>query len=119
MIERMSHLTNKLYTNKHKDCLSSQDVINVLDNIDKDFVAVPIDKATSNIALVGKRFYASVITREFGLNHNSSTDTYNNNGSLSANYIVDKSIRDLKIEFGIDNISIKNHRLPNMYWVAV
>ena len=24
--ERMSHLANKLYTNKHKDCLSSSDV---------------------------------------------------------------------------------------------
>ena len=64
----MSRLTNKLYTNKHKDCLSSPDVINALDNIHKDFVVVPIDKATGNIALVCKRFYASVITREMGLN---------------------------------------------------
>ena len=46
--ERMSHLTNKVYTNKHKDCLSSPDVINVLDNIHKDFVVVSIDKATGN-----------------------------------------------------------------------
>ena len=74
--ERMSHLTNKFQTNKHKDCLSSPDVINALDNIHKDFVVVPIDKATGNIALVCKRFYASVITRELGLNNNSSTDTY-------------------------------------------
>ena len=41
----MSHLTNKLYTNKHMDCLSSPDVKNALDNIHKDFVVVPIDKA--------------------------------------------------------------------------
>ena len=47
---------------------------------------------------------------------NSSTDTYNNAGGLSANDIIDKNIRDLKIKFGIDNIPIEN-RLLNMYWV--
>ena len=52
--ERMSHLANKLYTNKHMDCLSSLDVKNALDNIHKNFVVVPIDKATGNIALVCK-----------------------------------------------------------------
>ena len=44
----MSHLTKKLYTNKHKDCLSSSYVINTLDNVDKDIVVVPIDKATGS-----------------------------------------------------------------------
>ena len=57
-----------------------------------------------------------VITSELGLNNNSSTHTYNKTGGLSANYITEKNIRDLKIKFGTDNIPIKNHRLPNMYW---
>ena len=74
--ERMSHLISKLSTNKHRDCLSPSDVKKALDNIQKDFVVVPIDKATGNIALVSKRFYVSVISRELGLNNNSSTDTY-------------------------------------------
>ena len=82
----------------------------------RDFVVVPIDKATGNIALVCKRFYAFVITRKLGLNNNSSTDTYNNAYGLFANYPIDKNIRHLKIKLGIDNISIENHRLPNMYW---
>ena len=99
------------------DCLSSPDVKNALDNIHKDFVVVPIDKATGNIALVCKRFYASVITRELGLNSNSSTDTYNNADDSSANDIIDKNLKDLKIEFGTDNIPIENHRLSNMYWM--
>ena len=72
----MSHLRDKLYTNKNIDCLSSLDIKKALDNIRKDFVVVPIDKATGNI---------------------------------------DGNIRDLKIKFGIDNIPIENHRLPNMY----
>ena len=113
----MSDLTNKLCTIKHRDCLPSLDVKNILDNIHKDFVVIPIDKATGNIALVCKRFYGSVITRQLGLNNNSSTNIYNNAGGLSANDIIDKNIRDLKIKFGIDNIPIENHRLPNMYWM--
>ena len=46
------------------NCLSFPDVKNFLDNINKDFAVVPIDAATGNIALVCKRFYASLITRE-------------------------------------------------------
>ena len=46
--ERMNYLTNKLYTNKHRYWISSPDV----KNIHKDFVVVPIDKATGTNALV-------------------------------------------------------------------
>ena len=45
------------------DCLSSPDVKNALGNIHNDFVVIPIEKATGNIALACKRFYTSVITR--------------------------------------------------------
>ena len=65
----------KLYIDKHRDCLSPPDVKNALDNIYKDFVVVPIDKATGNISVICTRSYASVITRELGLNNNSSRDT--------------------------------------------
>ena len=93
----MSHLRNKLYTNKRMDFLSSPYVKNALDNIHKDFVVIPIDKATGNIALVCKIFYGCGVSRELGLKNNSSTDTYNNVGALPANDITDKNIRDLKI----------------------
>ena len=61
---------------------------------------------TGNVALVCKRFYASDITRELGLNNNLSADTYNDVGGLTANDIIEKNIRDLKIKFGTDNIPI-------------
>ena len=61
----------------------------------------------------------SFITRELGLNNNSSTDTYNNSGGLSANDIIDKIVKDLKIKFGIDNIPIANHRFRKMYWIPM
>ena len=51
------------------------------------------------------------------MNNNSSTDTYNNGSGLSPNDVIDRNIRDLKIKFGIGNIPIENHRLPNIYWM--
>ena len=92
----MNHLTNKLYTNKHREFLSSPDVKNTLDNIHKDFVVVPIDKATGNIGLISKKIHASVITRELGLNNNSPTDTCNNPSGFYVNDIIDKNLGDLK-----------------------
>ena len=50
-------MPNILYTKKHRDCLSSPDVKVALGNIQKNFVVVPVDKATGNIALVSKRYY--------------------------------------------------------------
>ena len=58
----------------------------------KDFVVAPIDKAAGNVALVYKRFHASVITREFVLNNNSSADTYNNANGLYTNDIIEKML---------------------------
>ena len=50
--ERRSCLTNKLYTNKHKDCQSSPDVINALDNIHKYFVVVPLKQLVRSLLFV-------------------------------------------------------------------
>ena len=91
---------------KHRDYQSSLDAKIALGNIHKDFAVVSINKATGSITLVCERFYASVITRELGLNNNSSTDTYNNADGLFANDIIDKNIRYLKVKFGIDSIPI-------------
>ena len=55
-------MANKFYTNKNRDRLSSPDWKYASDNISKDLLLVPIDKATGSIALVSKRFYGTVIT---------------------------------------------------------
>ena len=60
-----------MYSYKNTDCLSSPDLKNALHNIHKNFVVVPIDKATGTIVFKCKRFYASAIAKELGLNNNS------------------------------------------------
>ena len=80
---------------------------NALDNIPKAFVVVLVDEATGNITLVCKRFYASVITRELTLNNNSSTDIYNNTDGLSANDIIDKNMRNWKLNLVLTTFLLK------------
>ena len=69
-------LNNTLHQYKQFDALSSPDIRAALENVHKDFVVVTIRKATGNIALICKRFYASVKAKQLGLGNNNTTDTY-------------------------------------------
>ena len=76
-----------------------------------------MNKATGNMLLFVKRFYASVIATELGLRNNSSTDSYAKIKSLFANHIINKNLSDLTTRFCIADILIENHQLPHMYWM--
>ena len=115
--KRIEVLNNTLHKYKQSDALSSPDIRAALENVQKDFVVVPIDKATGNIALVCKRFYASVIAKELGLGNNNTTDTYNSRNNTSTDTIIKSNINDLKSKFGIDDVNIVNQCLPHMYWL--
>ena len=80
-------------------------------------MVVPIDKATGNIALICKRFYASVIAKELGLGNNNTTDTYNSITNTSTDTIINSNINDLRSKFCIDDVNIVNQCLPHMYWL--
>ena len=87
------------------------------DQVHENFVAVSFEKKKKNKAHICKRFYASLITKELGLGNNDKTNTYKEINGLSYNHIVNKNINDLSSKFGIKNRSIKNDRVPNMYWL--
>ena len=78
---------------------------------------VPIDKAANNIAFICKRFYASVIVKELGLQNinNANSSTYE---SLNIDIAdIMKSHKDtLTEEFNI-NIDHSMELLPTMYWI--
>lgn len=114
---RIEVLDSTLHNYKCENSLGSPDVKKALELVHSKFVVVPVDKATGNIALICKRFYASVIAKELGLGINNSTETYNVVNHSTTDDIVNKNIKDLKSKFGIENISKDNHCLPNMYWM--
>ena len=91
-------LNNMLHKYKQFDALSSPDIRAALENVHKDFVVVPIDKATENIALICKRFSASDIAKELGLGNNNTTDAYISINNPSTDTIINSNINDLKGE---------------------
>ena len=115
--KRIVVLKDTLHLYQHERSLDSPEVELALQSIHSKYVVVPIDKATGNISLVCKRFYASVIAKELGMGENNSTYTYSQVTNKTAEDIINSNIRDLKQKFGIDNISLDNHCLPNMYWL--
>ena len=79
----------------------------------KNFVLAPIDKASGNVAVICKRFYAEVLVKELGL-EGPTSDTYElvqkNKGD-----IVESHVKHLKQKFDLD-VSNENNILPNIYW---
>ena len=78
------------------------------------FVICPIDKATGNISLICKRFYAEVLVQELGLK-NTRSETYQSI-RRQGKTIIQGHKRDLKSKFGIA-IPEFNEKLPNIYWL--
>ena len=112
--KRISHLKSVVTIDPVNEVLKDKKCSDELDELKSKFVFVPIDKATGNVALVCKRFYASVLIDELGLKGRSS-ETYERVRKTSET-LVKKNIRDLKDKFGID-VKSENHCLPHIYWL--
>ena len=102
-VKKIAHLTSNLYT-------PSACILYYI-----DFASASIDKAAGNFALVFKRFYASAVAKELGLNNNLSVNTCN---KLSANDIINQKVWHLKFKSGIDDIPFEYHWLPNICWIS-
>ena len=59
-------------------------------------MVIPVCKTSENMFLVFKTSFVSVITRELGLNDNSSTDTHSKISNLSVNDIINDIIINCK-----------------------
>ena len=59
------------------------------------YIYLNASMATNNVALIGKHFYASEITKELGLANNEKIKTYKEIKDLFYNDIVNKKISDL------------------------
>ena len=78
---KISHLSNKVVVHKVNSVFKNEDVKAELTKLYKDFVVVPIDKASSNVSFICKNHYADVIKRElkFSVNReNALGDTHEN-----------------------------------------
>ena len=95
---------------KDRECISS------LAELKERFVIVPIDKATNNVAFICKRFYASVLVKELGLDGQSDSATYESMMNKNTNTIIQSHTKDLKSKFNLKVPSASN-LLPHIYWL--
>ena len=111
--KKISLLKKKVKPRNTKSIFKDTETGQYLENLQKNVVIVPIDKASSNLAIICKKYYAEVILNELGVIGNGS-NTYT---------IVDKEDGEV-IEADrvyCEKIKIKqgdeNKKLPIMYWI--
>ena len=73
---KISALKKSNYVKEVNEVLRSNECLQSLEELHNQFVIVPIDKASGNIAFVCKRFYAQVLVKELGLDGLAGSATY-------------------------------------------
>ena len=96
-----------------KPILQDHGVQAALVEIHNNFVIVPIDKATNNVAIICKRFYIQKLLNELGIPGDSSS-TYKLSDSSPSSVIDDNII--LCEKFGL-SLEERQKSLPFMYWL--
>ena len=119
IIECIDRRIRSLNTSNRKSTyhsiLKSSSSSSCLRQLQSKYVMVPIDKAANNIAFICKRFYATVLMKELGLSHESSS-TYTRILDHTPDDIISLHQRQLKEEFNID-IDDGMKTLPDIYWI--
>ena len=121
MDEIMNRVENKIHFAK-RSCTFS-DPKSVLDDpvakkdlksLHSNFIFVPIDKASNNVAIICKHYYASTILKELNVTNNNVIDSTYEVSVESEGAIIDKHIKfqdRLKI-----NVKEEFKHLPKHYW---
>jgi len=111
--KRIEELRNRLKPQQVKPVLKDSAVVEYLNHIHANFVLVPIDKASNNIAIICKRFYIEKLLNEVGL-LNIPSETYKLS-SRNIDEVVSTNIH-LCESFKL-TVSEMHHSLPFMYWM--
>ena len=70
--EKMKILCNKTSLKFHKSLNQQNSSLNILNDIQNQFVATPIDKANENVSLICQQFYVLIIIKKLDLDHTNS-----------------------------------------------
>ena len=109
---RIIHLKKKKTPQQSKPALKDPQILQYLNIIHNNYVLVPIDKASNNIAIVCKRFYIERTMKELGL-LDTISETYKISNT-NPSEIINDNITLCK-KFGL-TITEKHHSLPFMFW---
>ena len=110
---RISKLKNS-YKQRQFNQQNHNDTLKHLDLLHQNFVLVPIDKASNNIAFVCKKFYVEVLLKEFGIlgNNNFTYQRVN----INKNDIINQHVSYIKNNFSL-TVDQQMRTLPLPYWL--
>ena len=106
-------LKNKIKKQRTNPVLKQPEILDYLNLFHKKYVMTPIDKASSNVSVICKRYYVEVILQEIGILGNGS-ETYEKAERSKDEIIDDNRVYSEKLGF---NLSEKERDLPTMYWI--
>ena len=124
----MEIVDNKIHFTKLKfkpsepvSVLKDPEAMKVLKKLQNNFVFVPIDKASNNIAIICKQYYALVILKELDINNigsNSSVSTYElsikSSNDIITEHVNFQSSLGLEVKEEFKNLS-KHYWTPKMH----
>ena len=113
--ERIQNIQTNIENKEFTPHLQNRHIKNALKNLHENFVLTPVDKASSNIAIICKRFYAKVLIEELGLK-NQTTNTYEHITSMDEENISETHMRDLKSIFNMQ-LPEDMQILSKLYWI--
>ena len=115
--DKIRVLEGTIKHHKVTEVLKDKDAREYLSYLHEHFVLARIDKATGNVSIICKRFYAEVLVKELGLDERDNNNgTYVHVSDTSTEAIIQKHIRELSSKLGID-LSEEDQCLPHMYWL--
>ena len=89
-----------------------------MNDIHNQLVVTPIDKAGGNVAFICQQFYALVLIKELGLDHNNTAT--NKTFILlhkTDNQVISDHTSFLKSKLNLV-VDEENKKFPNIYWTS-
>ena len=111
--DKIRSLKLRIHPKKTRQVLKRPDVVEHLEQLQKSYVFVPIDKAGNNIAIICKRYYVEIILKEIG--HVGNGNSTYENSSKSVEEIVEDNVTYSK-RLGLE-VEDREKELPSMYWI--
>ena len=115
-VQKLKKVNNKHAC--HKSIMHSKPVKQYLKELHDNFVLVPTDKASNNIAAICKKFYIEQTLKELGIYHDSASNPKDDNTYVK----VDKNPQDIinrHNKYVTSNLRIDKvtKKLPFLYWI--
>lgn len=105
-------------SSRHKSILHSKSIKKYLTNLQNDFVMVPTDKASNNIAVICKKFYVEQSLKELDIFHGESLVKKDGSTYVKVNTdyksIINRQKRYMKSQLDINDI---DEKFPFLYWI--